>query len=183
MKHENKVILIGDVVHVFKRPRFAIVTIRTVYGSRVPNYPQVKIYGELADKIYEGMIGERVEVEGYCITEKEQRKKEVDIIATSLEFSDKRSLNEVHISGYIVKINENIKDTVQIVIKTIHGKYRNTIETFLYTKDVKAILEEYNVGDKVSVYGNIQTKKRVYPDVTKYYKDITLREIEKIVEE
>lgn len=182
MKFINQVDLIGDVVHVFKQKKFAIITVRTVYGSFVPNYPQVRYYGEIAEEISEELVGKRVKASGYYMTSKKKGRYSNDIVGLTLEETTEKSVNKVVLNGYITKIDECKENTIRIIIKTLHGKYKSTTVTYLYTKEPNEILEKYKKGDRVELVGNIQTKKRVYPDVTKYYQDITLRDIKKIEE-
>ena len=103
-----------------------------------------------------------------------------EIIGRKVEKTDEKSFNEVVISGKIVKLMECKEGVVMLVIKTRFDKHVNNIMTFIYPDNVNDILEKFEIDDIVRIKGNIQTKKRVYPDVTKYYQDLTLREIEKI---
>lgn len=184
MKNENLAKITGKVVHVYSYNKTTILSIRTVYGSKVPNYPQVKFYGELAEKAATFEVGDTVSVEGHYISRMnivdERNVYKQEIIGRKVEKTDEKSFNEVVISGKIVKLTECKEGVVMLVVKTRFDKHVNNIMTFIYPDNVKDILEKFKIDDIVRIKGNIQTKKRVYPDVTKYYQDLTLREIEKI---
>ena len=184
MKNENLAKITGKVVHVYSYNKTTILSIRTIYGSKVPNYPQVKFYGELAEKAATFEVGDTVSVEGHYISRMnivdERNVYKQEIIGRKVEKTDEKSFNEVVISGKIVKLMECKEGVVMLVIKTRFDKHVNNIMTFIYPDNVNDILEKFEIDDIVRIKGNIQTKKRVYPDVTKYYQDLTLREIEKI---
>ena len=184
MKNENLAKITGKVVHVYSYNKTTILSIRTIYGSKVPNYPQVKFYGELAEKAAKFEVGDTVSIEGHYISRMnivdERNVYKQEIIGRKVEKTDEKSFNEVVISGKIVKLMECKEGVVMLVIKTRFDKHVNNIMTFIYPDNVNDILEKFEINDIVRIKGNIQTKKRVYPDVTKYYQDLTLREIEKI---
>ena len=185
MKNENLVKITGKVVHVYSYNQVTILSIRTIYGSKVPNYPQVKFYGELAAKAALIEVGDTVAVEGHYVSRMnivdDRNTYKQEIIGRMVEKQEdetKNYLNEVSLSGKIVKLTECREGVIMMVIKTRFKKYVNNIMAFIYPGDIKEILDNYQVNDIVRVKGNIQTKKRVYPDITRYYQDLTLREIE-----
>lgn len=187
MKNENLVKITGKVVHVYSYNQTTVLSIRTIYGSKIPNYPQVKFYGELAAKAALIEVGDTVVVEGHYVSRinvvDDRNTYKQEIIGRMVEKQEdetKGYLNEVSLSGKIVKLTECREGVIMIVIKTRFKKYVNNIMAFIYPSDVKEILDNYEVNDIVKVKGNIQTKKRVYPDITRYYQDLTLREIEMI---
>ena len=187
MKDVNQVLIRGNVVGIYSpNDKKTVVNVKTKYGSPVPNYPKIYFYGELAKIAKEKYIkGSYINISAVVVSRKNIVKKQMKvpqrIIATEIYEDQLPSINEVTLRGTIVKLY-NDGDYIRLILKTINGNQRYSIETFLYTKDVESLINEYQVGNRVEVVGNIQTKKRVYPDVTKYYEDITLRKITKLEE-
>lgn len=187
---QNLVELRGRVVHIYSKPNATILTIKTIYGSNVPNYPQITFKGKLAEKVKELKIGDNVDIEGFIKSRKFIE--EIDgnekitylqsIRGINVNKTTEKSMNEVTVSGEIVKISECRDGVIMLVVKSRNGKKFSNVLGYLYSKVTKEILAHFNVGDKVEIKGNIQTKKRVYPDITRYYQDLTLRKIRKITE-
>lgn len=201
-KQKNEFILRGRIVNKNYNDVACNITLRLLRNDVFPNqvdtdrlfnYPDVAFYRNKddANKFNNGDI---VEIKG---TIQSQRSKDefsnfnvqklvgFEIKQASRTFDDfgddfgpfENDENIVKLGGIVSSVRQ-IKDRVAVInIRTFVDEKENNVQTFIYRNLEE---NEFNVGDIVVAFGNIQTIRKDYDGEIRHFRNIVLKAIKKV---
>lgn len=201
--YANNVTISGVIVHKYVTDKATTLTISTGRATKIPNYPKVVFFNELAKKADEEFeLYDNVTILGNIQSSRRINENNIyytqSIFGESIEKTPKAMevlfgldnsgehhippKNLINIAGVITNIATPSKDLIRLNIRTVKKGRTSSIRAFYFTRDVGEVMAKFRVGDNICAIGNIQTNKKEKDGKMSYYENVVLRELEKVGE-
>lgn len=199
--YENEVTVSGVIVHKYATAKATTLTISTGRATKVPNYPKVVFFNDLAKEADEKFeLYDNVTITGNVQSSRRVREDRIyytqSIFGESISSTPKamelafgvedggdrytQPKNLIKIAGSIVDIATPSKNLVRINIRTMKNGRQSSVRAFYFTQDVGQVMADFRVGDNICAIGNIQTNKKEKDGKVNYYENVVLKEVQKV---
>lgn len=199
--YENEVTVSGVIVHKYATEKATTLTISTGRATKVPNYPKVVFFNDLAKEADEKFeLYDNVTITGNVQSSRRVREDRIyytqSIFGESISSTPKamelafgvedggdkytQPKNLIKIAGSIVDIATPSKNLVRINIRTMKNGRQSSVRAFYFTQDVGQVMADFRVGDNICAIGNIQTNKKEKDGKVNYYENVVLKEVQKV---
>ena len=168
--HNNLCSLKGEIKHIYETSNgHLLIRISTGRG----NVPSVLIDSPELKEQFHYQVGDYIIVFANIVSKIYKRKHNTALVAFSvreLVGNPEDRYNGFEISGKVTKIIKS-EEVYTLVIKTdLFNQNESFVPTNFYVKD--RYLETIQLGDKVSISGNVQTGKKIINNETLYFQNI-----------
>ncbi|MBQ7133816.1 MAG: hypothetical protein IJO20_04905 [Ruminococcus sp.] len=184
-EYKNNVTIAGRVVNKFATDKVTILTIG-VYKN-VANFPKVLFFGDNCKKAAQFNNGDMVKIDANIQSsriEPGKNQRSVSVFGDSIERMDDSclkdfydatySINRIEVSGDVTDV-VNWNNVQKIRIRTYKNNRVSCVPVDYYNNGNSQL--DVKVGDKVSVMGIVQTRKKLLDNKAVYFENYVARKI------